>query len=103
MSNNKTAGDSSINDQPRETATAANGEHLYSEVIPTNERASFSPGDVKVDNSHSEQVKSTGASTKGYTPLWLTGGEGNTKAPPLVEVYDQPVSLTAWCWVNTFL
>jgi hypothetical protein len=99
-SRNKTAGDTS---QSREIAM---GESLYSEVIPTNKRkkrASYSPGDVNDDYSHSEQVKSTGASTEGYTPLWLTGGEGNTMAPPKEELYDEPVSLTAWCWVKTFL
>jgi hypothetical protein len=105
-SNYITAGDTSdsINDQPIETATTAKGESLYSEVIPTNKRtkrASYSPGDVKVDNSHSEKVKSTGVSTEGYTPLWCTGGEGNTMAPPQEALYDQPVSLTAWCWVKT--
>jgi hypothetical protein len=100
--NNITAGDTSdsINDHPRETATTAKGESsLYSEVIPANKRkkrASYSPGDMKVDNSCSKQVKNTGSSTEEYTPLWFTGGGGNTKEPPQEELYDQPVSLNAW-------
>jgi hypothetical protein len=96
---NITAGDTSTNDQPREIATTTNGESLYSEVIPTNKRKkSPKSGDVKVDNAYSEQVKSTGpgASTNGDTPLGHGGhgGQGNTKAPPQEELYDQPVSLT---------
>ncbi len=90
--------DTSANDQPRKTATTAKGESLYSEIAPTKER--WSPGHVTSDNAYCEQVWSTGAPSNGFTPLGLAEGQGNTKAPPQEELYDQPVSLTALCWDN---
>ena len=96
--------DSSANNQPREVATTAKGESLYSEVVPSNKqrkRASTSSADVKADNAYSEP-KSTGVPTKGYTSLLLAGGQGNTTAPSQEALYDQPVSLPALCWDNIF-
>ena len=90
--------DSSANDQPREVATTAKGECLYSEVVPSNKRkkhASTSSADVKADNAYSEP---TGAPTNGYTFLLLAGGQENTGAPSQEALYDQPVSLIASCW-----
>ena len=90
--------DSSANDQPREIATTAKGEYLYSEVVLSNKRKKrASSRDVKTDNAYSEH-KSTGVPTKGYTCLLLAEGQGNTGAPSQEALYDQPVSLVAWCW-----
>ena len=88
--------DSSTNDHPREVATTAKGESLYSEVVPSNkQKKCASHGDVKANNAYSEP---TGAPTKGYnTCLLLAEGQGNTRAPSQEALYDQPVSLTAWC------
>ena len=87
---------------PGEVATTAKGESLYSEVVPSNKRkkrASTSSADVKADNAYSEPK---GAPTKGYTSLLLAGGQEDTGAPSQEALYDQPVSLTILCWVNTF-
>ena len=89
--------DSSANNQPREVATTAKGEILYSEVVPSNKRrkrASTNSADVKADNAYSEPK---GAPTKGYTSLVFAGGQGDTGAQPQEALYDQPVSLTMLC------
>ena len=94
--------DSSANNQPREVAITSKGESLYSEVVPSNKRkkrASTNSADVKVDNAYSEP---TGAPTKSYTSLLLTGGQGDTGAPSQEALYDQPVSLTVLCCASTF-
>ena len=96
--------DTSANSQLREVATTTKVDGVYSEVPPSSKqkkRASTISGDLKADNTYSEH-KSTGASTKGYIRLLLAGGQGNKTALSQETLYDQPVSLTALCWDNTF-
>ena len=94
--------DSSANDQPRAIATTAKGESLYREVVPSNKRKKCAGSrDVKADNAYSEH-KSTGVPSKDYTCQGLAGGQGNTGEPSQEALYDQPVSLIAWCWDSKF-
>ena len=97
--------DSSADNQPREVATTAKGECLYSQVVPRDKRkkrASTNSADMKADNAYcnSEPTEAEPEPTEGYTSLLIAEGQEDTGAPSQEALYDQPVSLTVYALSN---